>query len=77
MNQDHINSEWTQDLPHSFGGKYRSYDYYKNVNNKIIDNQFKRVRELPGDTYAEQRKLALQKKVRDEDPRNKKRVNMT
>ena len=46
----------------------------RNYKSRIIDNQFKRVRDLPGDTYAEKRKLALQKKVRNDDPSMKKRV---
>lgn len=41
---------------------------------RIINNQFKRVKDLPGDNYAEKRKLALQKKTRNDDPRMKKRV---
>ena len=34
----------------------------RNYSNKLINNQFNRVRELPGDTYTEKRNLALQKK---------------
>ena len=32
MSVDKIISDWNSDLQHSFGGKYRSYDYYKNDN---------------------------------------------
>ena len=42
MNLERINRDWHQDLPHSFGGKYRSYEYYKDIDNKTIDNQFKK-----------------------------------
>ena len=34
--------EWNQDLPHSFGGKYRSYDHYKNLSKVQIDEEFKK-----------------------------------
>ena len=50
---------------------YRKFNIYRS---RIIDSQFKRVKNLPGDTYAEKRKLALQKKVRNVDPRAQKRV---
>ena len=36
----------------------------RNYTNKLINNQFNRVRELPGNTYAEKRNLALEKKQR-------------
>ena len=44
MNQDpdRINHEWHSDLPHSFGGKYRSYAYYNDVSKQTIDEQFKK-----------------------------------
>ena len=42
MNLDHINREWHQDLPHSFGGKYRSYEHYNDIGKQSIDNQFKK-----------------------------------
>ena len=45
MNQDldRINRDWHADLPHSFGGKYRSYKYYKNdISKRTINNQFKK-----------------------------------
>ena len=44
MNQDRdrIKREWHADLPHSFGGKYRSYEYYKDLSNKKIDDEFKK-----------------------------------
>ena len=41
--QDRINHEWHEDLPHSFGGKYRSYKYYKNnFSKRTIEEQFKK-----------------------------------
>ena len=40
---NHFEEEWHSDLPHSFGGKYRSYEYYKhNTHQKDIDDEFKR-----------------------------------
>ena len=33
----------------------------RNYTSKLINNQFKRVRELPGANYTERRKLALEK----------------
>ena len=48
----------------------------RNYKSRIIDSQFKRVKELPGDTYTEKRKLALKKKVRNADPRTQKRVKV-
>ena len=45
----------------------------RNYKSRIIDSQFKRVRELPGENYSEKRKFALEKKTRAEDPRMKKR----
>ena len=43
MNQDldRINVDWHLDLPHSFGGKYRSYQYYKDLTRDQVDNKFK------------------------------------
>ena len=34
----------------------------RNYNNKLINTQFQKVRELPGINYTERRKLALMKK---------------
>ena len=34
----------------------------RNYSNKLINNQFDRVRNLPGNTYTEKRNLALEKK---------------
>lgn len=44
MSVDKINSDWNSDLQHSFGGKYRAYDYYKNTNTPIskIDEAFEK-----------------------------------
>ena len=39
---DRINREWHADLPHSFGGKYRSYEYYNDHSKQTIDEQFKK-----------------------------------
>ena len=38
---DQINKDWLLDFPHSFGGKYRSYNEYKNLSRKKIDESFK------------------------------------
>ena len=46
----------------------------RSYKSRIIENQFKRVKELPGENYAQRRKLALQKKIRNQDPQTKKRV---
>ena len=35
-----INAEWYSDLPHSYGGKYRSYAYYNDESKKNIDQAF-------------------------------------
>ena len=41
MNQvTDINREWHQSHPHSFGGKYRSYQQYNNLSKKVIDGEF-------------------------------------
>lgn len=40
--QNRINEDWHLDLPHSFGGKYRSYDYYKDVGKNKVDEEFKK-----------------------------------
>ena len=45
----------------------------RHYKSRIIDNQFKRVRDLPGENFSEKRKNALQKKIRNIDP-GKKRV---
>ena len=37
-----INREWHENLPHSFGGKYRSYEYYDNFNKRVIDKEFEK-----------------------------------
>ena len=42
LDPDHINIEWHENKPHSFGGKYRSYDYYKGSPKEIIDKAFKK-----------------------------------
>ena len=44
MNQDldHIRREWHDNLPHSFGGKYRSYEHYKDTPKQTIDKSFKK-----------------------------------
>lgn len=42
MNPDRINQEWHDSLPHSFGGKYRSYDYYNDLSKSVIDEEFKK-----------------------------------
>ena len=41
---------------------------------KIIESQFKKVRDLPGADYKEKRMLALQKRVRTIDPKHADRV---
>ena len=41
-NESEINQEWTSNLPHSFGGKYRSYQYYVNTPKHTIEEAFKR-----------------------------------
>ena len=43
MKQDstRINLDWHSNLPHSFGGKYRSYNYYNGLTKDQIDTQFK------------------------------------
>ena len=48
----------------------------RNYNSKVIDSQFNRVRNLPGDDYKEKRKNALKKKlvVDDHDDEKKKRI---
>lgn len=38
MNQ--INQDYHSDLPHSFGGKKRAYDYYQDIDNNIIDEAY-------------------------------------
>ena len=35
-----INENWLSDFPYSFGGIYRSYNEYKNLNKKEIDESF-------------------------------------
>lgn len=42
MNPDHINHDWHLDLPHSFGGKYRSYDYYNELTKHQVDEELKK-----------------------------------
>ena len=39
----------------------------RNYTSKLINNQFKRVRELPGANYTERRKLALEKRQKNTD----------
>ena len=39
----------------------------RNYHSKIIDSQFKRVRNLPGENYKERRKLALEKKEKKKE----------
>ena len=44
----------------------------RNYNSKVIDSQFNRVRKLPGENYEERRKIALQKKiVNNDDKKNR------
>ena len=38
---DNFNNDYTSDKPHSYGGKYRAYEYYRNVDKNEIDNAFK------------------------------------
>ena len=37
---ERINKDWLSDFPFSFGGKYRSYNEYKNLSRKQIDESF-------------------------------------
>ena len=46
----------------------------RNYSSKVIENQFERIRNLPGSNYCERRSLALQKKVRNINSRNANRV---
>lgn len=39
---NNINQEWTGEFPHSFGGKYRSYDHYDRISKETIDEEFKK-----------------------------------
>ena len=39
----------------------------RNYNSKVIDSQFKRIRNLPGQTYSEKRNLALEKKEKKKE----------
>ena len=45
---DRIDNDWHAQLPHSFGGKYRAYEYYKDVlSKKFINEEYKKL-----DTYS-------------------------
>lgn len=55
-----INAEWNSDLPHSFGGKYRSYTHYSDVSKKDIDQAF-----VKNDIYT---KFHPYKKPREYNP---------
>ena len=37
---DNFNNDYTSDKPHSYGGKYRAYEYYRSVDKNKIDNAF-------------------------------------
>lgn len=37
MNRDKLNKEYLSNKPHSFGGKNRVYEYYKDISNSAID----------------------------------------
>ena len=39
---EHIYTEWTSDNPQSFGGIYRSYEKYRDLNKKQIEDSFQR-----------------------------------
>ena len=38
---ENFNEEYTSDKPHSYGGKYRAYEYYTNDDKNKIDDAFK------------------------------------
>ena len=38
---ENFNEEYTSDKPHSYGGKYRAYEYYTNNDKNKIDDAFK------------------------------------
>ena len=38
---ENFNEDYTSDKPHSYGGKYRAYEYYKNDDKNKIDEAFK------------------------------------
>ena len=38
-----VKSDWTSDLPYSYGGKFRSYNAYPDVDKKKIDEEFKNI----------------------------------
>ena len=42
----------------------------RNYHSRVIDSQFKRVKNLPGETYKERRKIALQKKEKKKEDRS-------
>ena len=37
---EQINEDYYKDLPHSYGGKKRAYDYYEDIDNKVIDDAY-------------------------------------
>lgn len=37
---DQINQDYYSDLPHSYGGKKRAYDYYEDIDNNVIDEAY-------------------------------------
>ena len=38
---ENFNEEYTSDKPHAYGGKYRAYEYYRNVDKNRIEDAFK------------------------------------
>lgn len=42
-NKMNVRSDWTSNLPHSYGGKFRSYDFYSDYDKKEIDREFGKI----------------------------------
>ena len=38
---ENFNEEYTSDKPHAYGGKYRAYEYYRNIDKNRIEDAFK------------------------------------